>query len=107
MSLYGIGNDCFSSDKAFSRKLIKAVEVCLVLYCVRDLNALPAICPGSSVGRALIPRKQRAVGLNPTQSRYFFEKGLYELFAFALYIILLMTHADENDNVLRNKRKAK
>ena len=32
-------------------------------------------CPGSSVGRVLIPRKWRVVGSNPTQgSSFFFEK---------------------------------
>ena len=51
---------------------------------------------GSSVGRALMPRKQRVVGLNPTQGNSFmFEKRLLwvvELFAFALRITPLMTH---------------
>ena len=55
-----------------------AVEVCLclVLYCVGDLNPPYLLsCPGSSVGRALMPRKRRVVGSNPTQgSSFFFEK---------------------------------
>ena len=56
-----------------------AVEIylCLVLYCVGDLNPYPLSCPGNSVGRALMPSKQRVVGSNPTQGNSFsLKKGL-------------------------------
>ena len=63
----------------------------MLYYCVGDLNPLPAEVQGSSVGRALMPRKPTVVSLNPTQVALFSLKrdcsGFVKMCAFALLII--------------------
>ena len=60
-----------------------------MLRCVGDSNPLPAELPsGGSVGRALMPREQRVVGWNPTQSGSRGFLGVAKLSTIALTMTL-------------------